>query len=232
MLTLSRSSRFWTKGTTMADKSANLSTTTFTAARRIWATSFVRGALFLLTGLLMFFWPRTAVDVVKWLLIILFALQAILFVVEALRQSKEDSNGQLWRYALAVVAIAVAIALLAWPSTTFRVVFKVVAVWALISGVLGVVSALRGYQARKPAWDWEITTSLLWVIFGIMALLKSLSSLVAVVAAVSVYLTITGTVLLVAAWSLRVSKKDEAKSTATKGAPDSNPGAIVATPPV
>jgi uncharacterized membrane protein HdeD (DUF308 family) len=200
----------------MADNSTNLSSTTFTAARRIWATAFVRGALFLITGLVMFFWPRNAVDVVKWLLVILFALQALLFLVEAVRQSEDDKAGKLWRYALAVVAVAVAIALLVWPSTTFRVVFKLVAIWALVSGLLGIVSALRRYQARKPAWDWELTTSLLWLIFGIMALFKSLDSLIAVVAALSVYLTITGMVLLVGAWSLRVYKKDEGKSAAAE----------------
>jgi uncharacterized membrane protein HdeD (DUF308 family) len=207
-----------------------LSTSTLNAAKKVWATAFVRGALFLVIGLLMFFWPGIAVSLTKWLLIVLFALQAVLFGVEGARQRKDDTDAQLWRYALAAVAVAAVIALLVWPSSTIKVVLKLVAVWALISGLLGVVAALRRFRARKPAWDWELTTSLLWVIFGLMVLLKSLDNLAVVTAALSVYLTITGVVLLVAAWSLRVFKKDLAAaasgpSPGTGGAGDPGVGA-------
>jgi uncharacterized membrane protein HdeD (DUF308 family) len=191
-----------------------LSTSTLNAAKKVWATAFVRGALFLVIGLVMFFWPGIAVTLTRWLLIVLFTLQAVLFGVEGARQRKEDTDAQLWRYALAAVAVAVMIALLVWPGSTIKVVLKLVAVWALISGVLGVIAALRRFRARKPAWDWELTTSLLWVIFGLMVLVKSLDNTAVVTAALSVYLTITGVVLLVAAWSLRVYKKDAAAAAA------------------
>jgi hypothetical protein len=78
----------------------------------------------------------------------------------------------------------------------------------LISGVLGIVSAIRRFRDRKPAWDWELTTAVLWLLFGIMVLSKPLDDPVAVTAALSVYLTLTGAVLLIAAWSLKVSKRD------------------------
>lgn len=210
---------------TPAPSSTALSSSTLNAAKKFWATAFVRGALFLIIGLLMFFWPSTAFNLTKWLLIVLFAMQAILFAVEGSRQNKDDTDGQLWRYALAVVAVAVAVALLVWPSSTIRVVLKLVAVWALISGVLGVLAALRRFRARKPAWDWELTTSLLWVIFGVMVLVKSLDDPVAVTAALSVYLTVTGVVLLVAAWSLKVYKKDQAGAASGSGASAADPPA-------
>ena len=214
---------------TSASTSA-LTSTTLNVARRVWATAFVRGGLFLIIGLLMFLMPDIAFGLTKWLLIILFVLQALLFAIEGARQSKDDTDGQLWRYALAVVAIAVAVGLLAWPGSTIKIVFRLVAVWALISGVLGVVAALRRYRARKPAWDWELTISLLWVVFGVMVLVKPLDDPGAVTAALSVYLTITGVVLLVSAWSLRVYKKDLGKAPdgsvlVSDDAPGPGPGA-------
>jgi uncharacterized membrane protein HdeD (DUF308 family) len=207
-----------------APSSTTLSTSTLHAARKLWATGFVRGALFLVIGLLMFFVPDIAFNLVKWLLIVLFALQALLFAVEAGRQSSDDRVAAIWRYALAVVAIGVAVALLVWPSVTINATLRLVALWALISGVLGIVSAIRRFRDRRPAWDWELTTAVLWLLFGIMVLSKPLEDAVAVTAALSVYLTLTGAVLLIAAWSLRVYKRDAAATgvgTPSAGSPQS-----------
>ena len=68
---------------TPAPSSTALSTSTLHVARKFWATGFVRGALFLVIGLLMFFVPDIALNLVKWLLIVLFALQAVLLAVES-----------------------------------------------------------------------------------------------------------------------------------------------------
>ena len=121
----------------------------------------------------------------------------------------------MWRYALVGVAIGVAIALLVWPSVTIKASLRLVAVWALISGgaAAGATKDHLGdspLTRRKPAWDWELTTAVLWLLFGIMVLSKPLDDAIAVTAALSVYLTLTGAVLLIAAWSLKVDKLETA----------------------
>lgn len=199
--------------------SQDLSTSTYRMARRVWATTLIRGALFLVVGLVMFLWPGVAVSLITWLLVILMVIQIGLLAVEGTQRLGDDETaGAIVRYALAVVALAIVIALLVWPTATIKVVLILVGIWALISGAISAVGAVRNSQARKPAWDWEFAVACLWIVFGLMVIIKPLNDVGAVVAGLSVYLTVTGVVLLVAAWSVTVHRKDAAAARAAGAA--------------
>ena len=187
---------------------SDLSTSTCRMARRVWATTAVRGALFLLVGLLMSMWPEIAVGLVKWLLVILLVAQTAVLAIEGTQRLGDDESGAaIVRYGLGIVALVAAVALLVWPSSTIKVVLNLVAIWALVSGALGAVGAVRGRRQGKPTWDWELAVSLLSVVFGLTVLIKPLDNLAAVTVGLSVFLTVTGIVLLVAAWSVSTRRK-------------------------
>ena len=189
---------------------STLTASTYHTARKVWTTAFFRGAVFLVVGLIMFFSPHAGTNLVRWLLVVLFAAQAVLLAVEAIRLSSADRGGVSWRALLAAVAAAAAVALIVWPHETLGIALRLVAVWALISGVVGLVSALRALRARHPRWDWELTTAVLWLLFGVLGLAKRLDDETVVAAALSVYLTVSGAVLLVAGLQLRIVRKDAA----------------------
>src|SRR6478752_4446145 len=48
-----------------APPSADLSASTYRMARRVWATTVVRGALFLIVGMIMALWPHVAIGLIK-----------------------------------------------------------------------------------------------------------------------------------------------------------------------
>jgi uncharacterized membrane protein HdeD (DUF308 family) len=187
---------------------SDLSTSTYRMARRILATDLVRGALFLVVGLVMFLWPTSAFGLIKWLMVVLLALQGVLLIVEGANRLGEDAvAGAIIRFVLALVAVVAVLALLIWPGASIKAVLNLIAVWALLSGLIQGYSAFRRHQQEKPGWDWEIAIALLWVLFGAMVLIKPLDNLVAVTIGLSVYLTVTGVVLLVASWSLATRRK-------------------------
>ena len=198
-------------------------------AKRIWATSAVRGVLFLLVGLLMALWPDVAVGLIKWLLVILLATQAAVLAFEGTqRLGDDDTLGATIRYVLAGVGLVAAIALLVWPGSTIKVVLRLVAVWALVSGALGTVAAVRGRGQGKPSWDWELVIALLSVVFGLVVLVRPLSTLAAVTAGLSIFLTVSGIVLLVAAWSVATARKQAqaGKPAGPLTTPGGNPDAL------
>ena len=177
-------------------------------AKRIWAASAVRGVLFLLVGLLMALWPDLALGLIKWLLVILLAGHAAVLAIEGTQRLGDDDNaGAVIRYALGAVAVVAAIALLVWPGSTIKVVLTLVAIWALVSGALGTAAAVRGRGQGKPSWDWELVIALLSMVFGLVVLVNPLDTLAAVTAGLSVFLTVSGIVLLVAALSVATARK-------------------------
>ncbi|WP_029251866.1 HdeD family acid-resistance protein [Paraoerskovia marina] len=193
----------------------SLSAHSFDVARRVWATALVRGVLFLVVGLVMYFWPSVGNSLVQWLLVALFALQAVILFIEAARMRPSDTDGSNWRYVLGGVAAAVALATAIWPESTFTIVLRLVAIWALVAGVIGVVSAARGARAGRPQWDMELTVGLMWSLFGIMVLVKPLDDIQTVTLALSVFLSFSGLLLTVSGFALaRQSKSAPAAATA------------------
>jgi uncharacterized membrane protein HdeD (DUF308 family) len=174
----------------------------------VWATTVVRGALFLVVGLVMALWPDVAFGLITWLLVILLAAHAAVLTIEGTHRLGDDDNaGAIIRYALGAVALVAVIALLVWPHSTIKVVLGLVAIWALISGAIGAVGAVRGRGQGRPAWDWDLAVALLSVVFGLMVLVKASDNLEVVTAGLSVFLTVSGIVLLVSAWSVETRRK-------------------------
>jgi hypothetical protein len=198
----------------MPDKDATLTVTTFQAARRIWATSLVRGALFLVVGVVMFLWDDVALDLLAWLLAAVLVIQAVILLVEAQRLRSAEKSGQTWRAVLAVVAVVAAIVVLVWPHRSVTIVLRVIAVWALVAGIIDLAQSWRAYRDRRSQWSWELTTALLWIVFGGLVLVKPLDDLAVVTAVLSVYLVVTGIVLLVSGFALRVEAKDAQRASA------------------
>lgn len=194
----------------------SLSAQSFEVAKRVWATALVRGVLFLVVGLVMYFWPSVGNSLVQWLLVALFALQAVILFIEAARMRPADADGSNWRYVLGGIAAAVAIATAIWPESTFTIVLRLVAIWALVAGVVGVVSAIRGARAGRPQWDMGLTVGLMWTLFGIMVLVKPLDDIHTVTVALSVFLSFSGLLLTVSGFALL--KQDKAAQTSRTAA--------------
>jgi len=198
---------------------AGVTETAIGVARRYWATGLVRGALFLGVGLAMFLWTGIALDLVKWLLAIMLVLHGLLLALDYYRlmhsPKLEDEPG-VWRLALAVAAVLAGIAILIWPDITVVLFLRIVAIWALVSGTIGVVSASKAMRKRRIAWDWEMAAAALWIAFGVLVLIKPLDDLPVVVVGLSVYLITSGLVLLVAGWSAKVATADAKQARATK----------------
>lgn len=130
-----------------------------------------------------------------------------------------DAEGSTWRYALGGLAAAVALATAIWPESTFTIVLRLVAIWALVAGVIGVISAIRGARARRPQWDMELTVGLMWTLFGIMVLVKPLDDLHTVTVALAVFLSFSGLLLTVSGFALLKQNKSAQPSTANSSTP-------------
>lgn len=201
----------------MTEHEESLTGRTTKIARRIWGLAYLRGVLFLLIGVVLFVEPDRGIQWLTWLVAAMAALQGILYLVEANRQRK-NGEGAVWRWAVGGLGIAVGLLLAFWPSASVTLVLRLVGIWALIGGLVGLVGALRGRRTRAPGWDWELATASLWIVFGILVLASPVTGLQTITVLVGLYLVVTGVVILVAAFAQSTAAKDAKAAAAAAGA--------------
>lgn len=191
----------------MTEQDETLTGRTTKIARRLWGLAYLRGALFLVIGVVLFVAPDRGIQWLTWLVAAMAVLQGILFLVEAGRQRK-DGEGAVWRWVVGGLSIVVGLVLAFWPSASVTLVLRLVGVWALVAGVIGLVGALHARRTREPGWDWELATAALWVVFGVLVLVSPVTGLQTITVLLGLYLVVTGVVILVAAFAQSTAAKD------------------------
>ena len=167
-------------------------------ARHWWAIA-LRGIAAVVFGILAFVWPGMTLAV----LVVLFGAYAlvdgILGLLTALRGETEH------RLALAVegvVSVLAGLAAFAWPGLTALVLLYIIAFWAIVTGVLEIVAAIRLRSIITNELG-LIIGGALSVLFGIVLLVAPGAGALAVVFLIGAYAIVFGLALLGLAWRLR-----------------------------
>jgi len=133
---------------------------------RNWWTFAVRGVVALALGAAIFAWPRISVGI----LIVLFGAyaldEAIFAFVGAVRASRRDERA--WPLMLeGVLGLAVGVSAFLAPAAVARVLFMVIAGWAIFTGVVEVGAARRLRRVIKNEW-WLALSGLVRIGFGVL----------------------------------------------------------------
>jgi uncharacterized membrane protein HdeD (DUF308 family) len=116
-----------------------------------WWTLAVRGALAILFGIIAFLAPGISLTA----LVLLFAAFAfadgVFAIVAAVRGIRRDERW--WAFLLeGVLGVMVAVLTVLWPAITAMVLVLLIAAWAVITGVLEIVAAVRLRREIKGEW--------------------------------------------------------------------------------
>lgn len=161
---------------------------------RNWWVLVVRGAAAIIFGVLTFVLPAASLTA----LILLFGAYAVVDgvfnVVGALRG---DGARPWWALLLeGIVGIAAGVVAFVYPGLTALVLLYVIAWWAVITGALEIVAAVR--LRRQIAGEWWLAASgVLSIVFGALLMLAPGPGALAVVLWIGAYAVLTG-ILLVA----------------------------------
>ena len=111
--------------------------------------------------------------------------------------------GNWWALALrGVAAIIFALIAFFWPGITALALLIVIAVWAILTGVMEVIAAVELRHVIRNEW-FLIFSGLLSVVFGILLLVQPAAGALALVWLIGLYAVIFGVGLLALAWRLR-----------------------------
>ena len=169
-----------------------------------WAVG-LRGVLGILFGLICLLTPGVAVEV----FVILFAAYMLVDGVFAIASGiKAARNGERWGLLIleGIVDLAAGAVAVLWPAITLIALIWLVAVWAIVSGVLMLTAAFT-LNLDHGRW-WLALGGIASVIFGILLVIEPLIGAVVLTIWVGAYALVFGIFLLILAFQLH-SKKEE-----------------------
>jgi uncharacterized membrane protein HdeD (DUF308 family) len=164
-----------------------------------WWAFGLRGIAAIVFGILAFAWPAVTLAV----LVLLFGAYALVDGVLALISAFRTGHDHRWLLVIeGIVGILAGVVTFALPGLTALVLVYIIAVWALITGVLELVAAVRLRRVIENEW-WMIVSGIASVIFGIALLVAPGAGALALIWVIAVYAIIFGVVLLGLAFRLR-----------------------------
>lgn len=159
-----------------------------------WWMLALRGVLAILFGVLALIWPGLALEV----LVLLFGAYALVDGVAAIFTafSNRETNKSWWILALeGLVGVIAGILTFVYPGITALVLLTVIAVWAIMTGVMEIIAAIRLREEIEGEFLLGLS-GLASVIFGVLVLLFPGGGALAVVWMIAIYAIIFGVLLI------------------------------------
>jgi uncharacterized membrane protein HdeD (DUF308 family) len=162
----------------------------------------LRGLAAIVFGVLAFVWP----DITLFALVLLFGaymlVDGIFAIVAAVRAAGREAR---WWLLLIEGVLGVLAGLVAafWPGLTALALLYFIAAWAIVSGILEIVGAIRLRQEIEGEWALGLS-GVLSVLFGVLlAAIPAPAGLLSLVWLIGAYALAFGVLLLVLAFRVR-----------------------------
>jgi len=172
-----------------------------TVLARNWWTLVVRGVLAVVLGVIAFANPAAAVAAFVFLFGVYAIVDGVLAIIGGVRAA--EHHERWWTFILeGVVDILAGIIAFGAPAVAAFALVLVVAFWAIITGVLELLAAIR--LRREIEGEWLLVINgILSLVFGGILLLRPAAGLLVVVWWIGAYAIVFGIVLLALAFRLR-----------------------------
>jgi uncharacterized membrane protein HdeD (DUF308 family) len=166
-----------------------------------WGWIVLRGVAAILFGILSFAWPGITLTV----LVLLWGAYALIDGAVALTTAFRVRPGgkPMWSFALlGLVGIAAGVVTFARPGITAIALLALIATWAMITGVLEIVAAIRFRKMIPNEWLLGLA-GLLSVVFGVLLVAQPRAGALTVVWLIAWYAILLGLALTMLGFRIR-----------------------------
>lgn len=175
-------------------------------AHNWWALA-LRGALGIIVGLTMFVWPTVALHT----LILIFGAYALcdgLFTLAAAWRRAHDHRPWAVSVLGGALGVVVGLAMFAWPAMAAFTLATLIAFWAIVTGILEIVAAVR--LRRQITGEWLLALSgAASLLFGVAVLAAPILGALVIAAWFGAYAFIFGAMNVALALRLRAWKHSD-----------------------
>jgi uncharacterized membrane protein HdeD (DUF308 family) len=169
--------------------------------QRTWWSLLIRGLVAVLFGILAITWPDRILEFIVTLLGIFVLVVGILATVGALMH-RAASNRWMLVLIPGLIGIIIGIITIVWPAFFTVVIFYLIAVWALVYGIMEIYNALRLRKDVEGEWM-PILVGIVSVIFGLVLLIKPLTVGATVTWVIGLCVLVLGVLWLILAFRAR-----------------------------
>jgi uncharacterized membrane protein HdeD (DUF308 family) len=175
-------------------------------SRNWWALA-LRGVAAIVFGVLTFVLPGVTLAV----LVFMFGAYALvdgIFNLIAATRGREDERPWWGLVIEGLISIAAGIVTFMWPGLTALVLLYVIGAWAVITGILEIVAAIR-LRKLITGEVWLALGGVLSLAFGVLLFLFPAAAALALVLWTGAYAVVFGALLLGLAFRLRRTQREE-----------------------
>lgn len=166
-----------------------------------WWLILLRGLIAILFGILTFVWPGITLLTLVLLYGAFAFVDGVLSLFAAIRGGAPAPRW--WLVIVGLLGIAVGVLTLLWPGITGLVLLFFIAGWAIATGIMEIIGAIRLRHEIDDEW-WLIATGVLSVLFGIMIAVQPGAGALALVFVIGAFAIIYGIMLV--SFSLRLRR--------------------------
>lgn len=168
-----------------------------------WWTFVVRGILAILAGVMTFAWPGLAL----LSLVLLFGFYAIADgvsnIIAAVRGRRGEERRPFWTVLIqGILGVLAGLIALFMPGLTAITLLFVIAAWAIVTGALTIVAAIRLRKQIKGEWFLALSGALS-IAFGALVGIFPGAGALGMVLVIGAHLTLFGVLLIVLGFKLR-----------------------------
>jgi len=184
------------------NSAATESTAAPTEPRTAWWLILLRGMLAIVFGAMTLLWPTITVLA----LAILFGAYALVDGVSLLVDAVREHTGKAraWSIVGGVAGIAAGIVAFIWPGITAAALAAVIGAWAVVTGVVEIVAAIRLRRQIRGEWLLAVT-GVISVIAGGLILLAPGVGAVSIALVIGAYALFAGVLMVTFAIRLRLA---------------------------
>lgn len=166
-----------------------------------WWIVLLRGIAAIIFALLAIFWPDFTLGFLILLLAIYLLVDGIVAIFTAFKAA--EKHHKWWLFLVeGLVSLLVGVMILAWPGITAMLFVYLVAIWALLTGILEIWAALSGQFEFGGKLLLSIA-GILSAIIGLILLLHPFEGILVLVWIIGLYALIFGIVLIALSFQLR-----------------------------
>lgn len=169
-------------------------------ANNWWALA-VRGGLAILFGIVTFAWPGISLAALVLLFAAFALVDGFLAIVAGVRGFRRD---QRWGAFMlhGILGIGVAVLTVFWPAITALALVMLIAAWAIVTGILEIVAAVR--LRREIRGEWLLALAgVASIAFGVLLVLNPGAGALALLWLIGAYAIVLGLLLIGLAFRLR-----------------------------
>jgi uncharacterized membrane protein HdeD (DUF308 family) len=169
---------------------------------RRWQLVVLRGVVAVLFGVIAIAWPEITVLA----LALLFGAYTLIDGITSLVMGFGAPQGsdRMYMITLGVLGIVAGLLALVWPQLTVIFLLVIIAVWAIIAGVMQIAAAIRLRKHIKNEWFLALSGAVALVL-GILLIVQPAEGAIALVVAIATFALVWGAVLIVLGFRLRTA---------------------------